>query len=545
MRSGLIRLLETEARGDSRKILVLAVMEGLSNALIIVILNSAADHFGKDHSNFRYLILFLICMTIFLYCKKYVGTRVAEISQQAIHSIRLRVADKIRRSKLAVFEEIDRSRFTTALTDEAERVAKGAIELSKAVPAAVMLAGSFTYIGILSGTAFLLCLGGMVIVVWVAASGDKRNSGFIQRSMTLESDFFKLLDHLLDGFKEVKINRRRSDDLYDDMRQTGDEALGVRLEVEENNVKSAVAVYFAFFLILGANVFILPRIRPLPAEEIVNIVTVLVFIVGNIGILGEGVPHVSRAEHALAAIDELEKLLDEGADLNGEVSVAEGEDRTLSFGKLELRQVMFRYPTEGDAPGFMVGPIELEIDAGEMVFITGGNGSGKSTLLRLLAGLYSPDGGRVLLDGKPIRAEHIVGYRDLFTIIPTDFHLFDRLYGIRPGEIQQKEVDELLVRLEIDAKTSVVDGRFTNTRLSTGQRKRLALLTSYIERSPICIFDEVAADQDPTFRRFLYREFFQDFVRRGKTLIAVTHDDAYFDVATQRLHMDYGKLERL
>ena len=78
---------------------------------------------------------------------------------------------------------------------------------------------------------------------------------------------------------------------------------------------------------------------------------------------------------------------------------------------------------------------------------------------------------------------------------------------------------------------SYADGRFSTLDLSTGQRKRLAMVAALLDDKPIYIFDEWAADQDPGFRRYFYEGLLGELKARGKTVLAVTHDDRYFGVA--------------
>jgi putative ATP-binding cassette transporter len=175
------------------------------------------------------------------------------------------------------------------------------------------------------------------------------------------------------------------------------------------------------------------------------------------------------------------------------------------------------------------------------VFIIGGNGSGKSTLLKLLTGLYRPSGGCLLVDGVPVLWRDIQRYRELVSIIFSDFHLFQRLYGL--PDVDEKSVNSLLDTMQLLGKTSFDRGCFSTLELSTGQRKRLALIVALLEDRPIIVFDEWAADQDPEFRRYFYEVLLKDLKKRGKTVIAVTHDDHYFQHCDKLVKMDLGAIE--
>jgi putative ATP-binding cassette transporter len=177
--------------------------------------------------------------------------------------------------------------------------------------------------------------------------------------------------------------------------------------------------------------------------------------------------------------------------------------------------------------------ILVSVKPNELLFIVGGNGSGKSTLLKILVGLYAPETGRILLDGEIVHREDLPVYRSLFPIIFTDFHLFDRLYGLQ--NIDQHVVEDLLAAMRLEHVTRIEDGRFQSTDLSTGQKKRLALIVALLEHRPVLVFDEVAADQDQGFRKYFYEVLLPQLQSEGKTIVAVTHDDHYFHVANRVL----------
>jgi putative pyoverdin transport system ATP-binding/permease protein len=203
--------------------------------------------------------------------------------------------------------------------------------------------------------------------------------------------------------------------------------------------------------------------------------------------------------------------------------------------------VTHRYYREEEEGSFHLGPIELSFTPGELVFLIGGNGSGKTTLALLLLGLYAPESGTIRLDGVPIDEINRENYRQLFSAVFSDYHLFDTLFGLnRTGlDVQAREY---LDRLQLRGKVQIKDGEFSTQSLSQGQRKRLALLTAYLEDRPFYVFDEWAADQDPVFRRVFYEELLPDLKARGKTALVITHDDQYFSIADRCLRMDLGKI---
>jgi len=207
---------------------------------------------------------------------------------------------------------------------------------------------------------------------------------------------------------------------------------------------------------------------------------------------------------------------------------------------IRLDEVRFSYKgSDGDL--FVLGPVSFTIGVGEIVFLTGGNGSGKSTLLKIVTGLYVPSSGRVLTGDAPVTSENIQSYRENFSAIFSDFRLFRRLYGLLGTS--DAAVAELLREMQLAHKVQFDGDRFSRLELSSGQRKRLALVVALLENRPILVFDELAADQDPEFRRVLYEELLPSLRDEGRTVIAATHDDRYFHVANKVVKLEYGKVE--
>ncbi|QZY35565.1 multidrug ABC transporter permease/ATP-binding protein [Enterobacter cancerogenus] len=208
---------------------------------------------------------------------------------------------------------------------------------------------------------------------------------------------------------------------------------------------------------------------------------------------------------------------------------------------LELRDVTFRYQDNA----FSVGPVNLTIHRGELLFLIGGNGSGKSTLAMLLTGLYQPQSGEILLDGKALNAEKPEDYRKLFSAVFTDVWLFDHLLGPEGQQADPALVDKWLAHLQMSHKLELQDGKILNLKLSKGQKKRVALLLALAEERDIILLDEWAADQDPHFRREFYQVLLPLMQEMGKTIFAISHDDHYFIHADRLLEMRDGKLSEL
>jgi putative ATP-binding cassette transporter len=264
----------------------------------------------------------------------------------------------------------------------------------------------------------------------------------------------------------------------------------------------------------------------------------VLFVVGTCFGLVQSVSMMGAADAAAGHVEELEQRLRAAI----VTSQADAPDSTPPFETIEMQGVVFRYPDKPSEPGFQIGPIDFALRRGELVFITGGNGSGKSTFMKVLAGLYSPSAGGIFLDGREIDDAAKETYRSLMTAVFTDYHLFSRLYGI--SDPAPAEIERLLAEFELSGKTRLVEGEFNTLDLSGGQRKRLALLVGLLERRPVLLLDEWAANQDPEYRRKFYHTILRELTANGLTVVVVSHDDRYLDeldLPARRLRMDDGR----
>jgi putative pyoverdin transport system ATP-binding/permease protein len=283
-------------------------------------------------------------------------------------------------------------------------------------------------------------------------------------------------------------------------------------------------------------IFGLPRWLNVSLATLSSYVLTLTYLMTPIQNMVQRLPALVRANVAIRKIESLGLALAETAEADTQVPAA-----TQRIASLQLAGVTHAY--QGEEQSFHLGPIDLTFQGNQIVFIVGGNGSGKSTLAKILTGLYVPDNGSILLNDQPIDNDSLEWYRQHFAVIFSDFFLFDQLLGMAMPNLD-KEAQRYLELLQIEQKVQIKDGQLSTTNLSQGQRKRLALLTAYLEDRPIYLFDEWAADQDPMFRELFYQELLPELKRRGKTVFAISHDDRYFHLADRVVKLDYGKLEK-
>jgi putative ATP-binding cassette transporter len=536
-------LVNRESAGVRRKIVITSAVSGLANASILAIINLAARSAGYDRMNLQYFVMFVIAMALYIICLRFSSRQMSRVMIDVVHRIRLRVTEKVQTSELLALEHIGKSRILSAITQEATIIADSGGNIIGGLHASIVVFFSFFYIAYLSLPAFFLTLLTAAAGVAIVQQSRTLSRRWIKATKSKEVEFLNYTVDAIDGFKETKLNAARSADLRRDLERCSAEITDLRIRTENLTTGNTILAQSAFYVLIASVVFVLPQLIPTYAAVIVEITTAILFIIGPLRLIIGLVPYFTMCDEATRAIIGLEQALDETRSL-GTAAPAPTASRPIPspFSTLTLEHVRFAYRShEKDAHDlFAIGPVSFTVTAGEIVFIIGGNGSGKSTLLKVLAGLYPPDEGRLMIDDVPVNAGNIGSYRQSFAAVFADFHLFQRLYGLLG--VEPETVSTLLTEMQLDAKIEAVNTRWSTLELSTGQRKRLALVVSLLEGRPLLVFDELAADQDPEFRQFLYETLLPRLKAGGATIIAATHDDRYFHVADKVIKMEYGKV---
>src|SRR5262245_54013004 len=525
----LFHLLLTESTISPWWVLFLAGVAGISNTLILVLISTVTGQVSEE-SNFHYIVLFLFVMGIYLVSQKYVLTTTIQEVDAILHRVRLRIVDKIRNAELLSFEQIGRSELYASISKEILTISNASHSIAMMCQAALLILFTLTYVAWLSLLAFAF------FVVGIAAGAGfflLRKGGLsqnIHQATTLENKLVDSLTHLLDGFKEVKMSDKRSAALYEHLSNISTAVMEVKGHVTSQLAVASVFSQSMFYVLAASVVFLLPQLSVIDTETVVQLSTGVLFLAGPIVSLVGLAEMYATANVSAENIENLEIALDRHVRPAAQRQATPLVQQGGLFGAITFEGVQFEYLGKDGQVSFRLGPINMSISRGETIFITGGNGSGKSTFLRLLTCLYFPSRGAVRIDGQRLGEVNADAYRSLFSAIFYDYHLFDRLYGLPAVDPQQ--VEELLERLRLKGVTNVVDNRFATLDLSSGQKRRVALLVMYLENKPILVFDEWAAEQDPDFRRYFYTTILPDLKAQGKTLIVVTHDDHYY-------HMDY------
>jgi putative ATP-binding cassette transporter len=463
------------------------------------------------------------------------------VGQKVIAALRKDISGRILRAPLALIEQQRNYRLMAVMTNDVDTISAFTFNFSGYAVAFAIVLGSMVYLLVLSPLALLLVIGatflGIVINIYAKRGWIRDYEGVRSATDQLQKQYRAVIE----GAKELRLNRDRRSQVHDLLLSgAADRIAGLKIRAMRLFWAADAAGAAIFFVVIGLLLLMQPALD-LDAAVISGTILVLLYIKGPVEQIANGLPVLGQAQVSLRRIATLSADFGAGDLKTGDPGTA-GRDRlTAVFARaIELRDVSYAFPGEENGGGFALGPLDLTIRRGETVFIAGENGSGKTTLIKLLLGLYRPGGGALLLDGAPVPAEALDEYRQLFSAVFSDYFLFDDLVAAGPDLARQAKA--YLTRMEIGHKVRIENGAFTTTDLSSGQRKRLALIHAYLEQRPIMMFDEWAADQDPTFRRVFYSELLPDLKRQGKTLIVISHDDRYFDAADRIIRLQDGRI---
>lgn len=538
----LLEFLDSEADYPRTRLIVFSIIAGMANGALLAVINHGAGLVGEFSSSgaiqVHYLAIFAVVLALFTYTKKHTLDRAAILVEEVLLKVRKRISDKLRHTELEFIERYGHAHIYNCLFQDTLQISQSSTVVFASIQAAIMLFFAMVYIAWLTPEGFLLTVGAIALGAWVFVLKRSVIIRDINEATRHEALFFDALGHTLEGFKEIKINRAKSLDLHEHQSRIAAEVQVLKSRAGINAVFVTMFSEIFFYILIAVILFVWPYFQTTDPGVIIKLTACILFIIGPLDLLFGSLPLFVKADAAVNNLRHLEQQVDQAS--RG-MQTGEPPANTMpTFEHLSLRDVYFEYPIDDDKQNFKVGPINFNLHAGEIIFIVGGNGSGKSTLLKLLTGLYYPSQGRIEINGERLDRDLYPDYREFFGIVFTDFHLFDRFYG--SAELDERKVRALIRDMGMAEKTQFRNGAFTNINLSTGQRKRLALINAIADQRQIYVFDELAADQDPEFRRHFYEHLLPDLRSQGKTIVAVTHDDKYFSHADRVIKMEEGRM---
>jgi putative pyoverdin transport system ATP-binding/permease protein len=519
-------------KGLVPRLLLLSILSGLANMVVIVLVTSSLE----STVELKYLVFYyLLMLTLYLLGRRFVQVSLVKFTMGAIYELRVQLIDRILLTSYQKFEKIDRGKVYTVMNDDVGTVGESANMMVMLITNFFTACGAFLYLASIAFWASLLTMLLIVTLTTLYYLVSRSTNKYYEEARDTRNVFMRLINGVIDGFKEISLHRNKKKIYKEDVTGSANEYRVKMIIASTRFVNASLIGETVLIAILGTVAFAFPKLFPgIKTYTLISFVVVMLYLIGPVNTILNSVPSIMRLRIAWKRIQQFLKEIPANIDVKKLFPVPVH----TTVNSLKAEGVEFQYKN-GAGNSFAVGPIDLEVKRGEILFIIGGNGSGKTTLAKLLTGLYIPDHGNIKINNEAMEPYQLGEY---FSAVFSPVHLFEKLYNINVKQ-KNEEVKKYLKLLHLDQKVEIKDNRYSTINLSSGQRKRLALLQCYLEDSPVYLFDEWAADQDPEYRHFFYRTLLPEMKRAGKIIIAITHDDHYFDVADRVLKMNQGQLE--
>lgn len=526
-------------------VLAHAVLASVTRSGMIYAINTLAGAAAVATGDILLLFAAIASTLTFSHLARVASFRLVETTKRRL---RTELSRRLLEARADFLSRRDHGKVYSIVTHEVNQISYASVNFIQSLEAALVIAFCIPYIFYLSWPSGVATLAAVVLgaIGYLLAQTPAQASA--ERASRTEWTFFDRVNDVLRGYKELRLRRARRDGLQADIVDAASRERELKVTAERFFSLGQTVAQGAMMGLLCLIVVGLPLFAGTPTETVLQVLTVVLLTYGPVETVMGNLASFSRAAVARRLIAGLEKDLIAEAETDAPTTGPAAPP--ARFSRIELRGVtatLSEAPSEGattavpaDDECFTVGPIDLVLKPGEVVFISGGNGAGKSTLISLLTGLRRPEGGEILLDGQPVTTATLQDYRDLFSAVFSEFHLFSRLYGL--DEAEQAKVPSHLAELDLAHRVRIENGAFSTLALSTGQKRRLALSVALAEARPIIVLDEFAADQDPVRRKLFYDVLVPQMARDGHLVIAVTHDEHCFDKCDRLIRMEAGRI---
>ncbi|WP_046758362.1 cyclic peptide export ABC transporter [Kordia jejudonensis] len=510
-------------------IALLTILTGIANAGCIFILIRALD---TDVNN-MYGYFFLVTLFVFVVSKKITESYLIRTANKLIQEIRTNLIKNILETTYERFEQLEKGRIFATLSGDTVKISSSVAIVLKLITSSITIIVAFIYLWVIAQWATMSMIVIVFFLVLLYYFVAKKATVYIEKARSINDKYYHLLEGLVEGYPELSINTAKKQIYEEEIFALNKDLCDTNSTAQVQYLNARILSDTSIIMVLGVICFVVPLYFPsLQSNVLLSFLMVILYLFAPISDVITIVPTLNEIKISWDRINDFLK----------ELELDKGERQSLqeipTVSNFSLKDIEFNYKNKASEKKFKIGPIDLNLQQGEILFIIGGNGSGKSTLAKVITGLYKADKGTIKINGEVIDNASL---GELFSIVFNDSYLFKKLYGIDVDK-EKERIDSYLSLLKLDKKVRLMNSEFDTIKLSSGQKKRLALLKCFIEDSPIYLFDEWAAEQDPEFRKFFYRTLLQKMKAEGKIIIAITHDDNYYDVADKIIKLDYGSV---
>ena len=491
---------------------------------------------GVKSANFPWQLVLICLGGAFILSRAAASLAAAHIDGAVVGELRMQLAERILSAPLWQLEQIGTPRLLTALTQDPSRISSALPRIALFCTNISTVAGCLVYLSAISVQQTLVILTIVITGVVVSATFLRYASDYFLQAAKMWDRLSKNFEALTAGIKQLQLNSvRRHQLLFQEL--LDNQRWYKRLTMRATALTTAASNWgqLSFLLAVGFLLALSHSQDRESAEVASRFLLIVIYMMGPLGTAVLTASAIGQANIAFARIRELGLILSHVE----QCSLPRSQNEKRQVGRLELHEITYTYGLENS---FTFGPIDLVLDPGEVVFVSGSNGSGKSTFAKLLTGLYSPKSGDIYIGTTKVDDAYREHYRECFSAVFDDPYLFETVIGDDCCQAND-QAQEYLYLLQLENVVRIHDARYsTTTALSRGQKKRLALISAFLENRPIYVFDEWAADQDAAFRKFFYVTLLAELKRRGKMVVVISHDEQYYSVADRIIKFFDGKL---
>ena len=536
----------------------LSMLSAMASISMLAMITDAINQVGEGEFDFKYsFILFLSVVLVVMLFGFLSQFFMLKLSSSVVYTVRKTLLQRILATSYEKIEQIGGHRVIAAMKSDVATLSNGLLVAPQFIYNLITVLCCFGYLAYSSWQLFLFIIFFIVLVVF----GTKMVLNYInvhqQALREYEDTFYSHMNALNKGGMTIHLNLNRRRHFYKVL------MLPLFEKIRQKTIKSELLIIgletvsgTLVFLLIGTLVYGFHLFLPdIGAEVVVSFILVILYMVGPISFLVDTFDDINRVQISLKKIERINLVESNKFHLPSFEQV----NIKTKVKSLKADNIFYQYPAQmtedplssinksqleiTNGLQFSLGPISAEFRSGEVTFIVGENGCGKTTFVNILIGLYSQKKGSILVDGDIVGEElSLLSYQSLISTVFVNSFVFDHQLTATGDIAEDQYVNYFIKKLKMENKVSCSEGMLSSTSLSQGQRKRLSLLSSLVEDSQICIFDELGADQDPLFKHYFYNELLFELKQQGKIVIVISHDDQYFDLADKLIKFENGKV---
>ena len=418
---------------------VAVVIAGIASSVIIMIINNSIDHLIPGHLNTVDMLLFIFAFIIFIIFKLYALRRTREYVEDSIEKIRLLIGNKIRHAEYMDIENYKKSDIYIKLTTDARKISKSAELGIHFCHSLIVVLISIIYIGFIYPICLFIILWLIIIALSIRYFQTKALYFQINSITEKETELYTMFDHIISGFKEIKINQDKNNDIYNNYLIPQIKDVTYQKIFVDNIISHYQILIDSMIYFLVGIIIMIPNTSD---PELIKMISIVMFIIPPLYAIDVTLPYINRGIVALKRLEQLNHMLPEHQAKSKHYT----PEKIDQVKNIRFHNLHFDYmdKSNGDVT-FSLGPIHLTINSGEILFITGGNGSGKTTLLKILTGLYPKHKGSIFINDTMVNLHR---QQELFSAIFSDYQLFDGLYGI--DMVDETKLNDLLRFMKLD-----------------------------------------------------------------------------------------------